>query len=197
MSPNTSKSVLEIYPQESGRAPASRGSCPWRRRAYGIVGGAVGGGIVRGGGVVGGLVVGGVVGGGVVGGADVGTVVPSPIDVVGPGVVGSGSGAVVPTVAVDRGAVVATVGGRVLVGVATGADPAAVVGVVSTVGSTVDDVELDEDDVEVEATSGGEVRTGGRRVVTGDWVATWRVGELSGPVATSNSRATMATDART
>ena len=146
--------------------------------------------------VVDGVVVGGVV----VGGADVGTVVPSPNDVVGPGIVVTGSvgGSVVPTGPEDRGAVVATVGVRVLVGVATGADPAVVVGVVSVVGSTVDEVEDDEvEDDEVGATSGGDATTGARNVVTGDRVATWRFGELSVPVATSNSRAARATDAST
>jgi hypothetical protein len=83
-------------------------------------------------------------------------------------------------------------------GVATAADPAVVGDGAPAAGSTVDDVELDEVDEEddVEATGGGDVSTGGRNVVTGDWVATCCLVELSVPVATSNSRATRATEAR-
>ena len=110
-------------------------------------------------------------------------VVGSKIDVVGGGnvvVVGSGT-AVVPgagglgaVVAGDLGAVVAT--------------PGRVVGLVPSVsvvdGSTVV-VEVVEEEVDVVV---GTVVVVGRAVVLGDWRATGCRGELSEPVATSNSR---------
>ena len=85
-----------------------------------------------------------------------------------------------------------TTGGRVVAVVPDGSvvtdGPAAPAVVV--VDSTVDDVDVDEDGVVVEASV--EV---GRKLVVGDWVATcWR-DELSGPVATSTRRAARAMDA--
>ncbi len=91
------------------------------------------------------------------------------------------------TVPVLRGAVVPT-GGRVVTVVPPGPG-ALVVDVVSTEV----DVELDE---ELEVVDAPSVDGGRAVVVVGDWVATCCFGELSAPVATSNTRALRATVAR-
>ena len=118
------------------------------------------------------------VGGSVVGGSVVGGEV----------VAGGGAGAVVAGAAVPvlRGAVVTT-GGWVITAPKL---PAAVV----EVASTVDDVEdVEAFDVVVAASVLVVVA---RAVVDGAWLATFCLGDVSPPVATSNNRATRAIDAR-
>lgn len=93
------------------------------------------------------------------------------------------TGTVVTTVPVDVGEVVAT-GARVVVVVPDGAGATVV-----EVGSTEVEVEVAE---ELDVVAAGLVVVG-RAVVTGDWVATCCLGEVSRPTATSKSRATRAT----
>jgi hypothetical protein len=138
--------------------------------------------------VVGGIVGGRVVGGDVddVGGASVvvvvggGSVVPVVV-ATGGGVV---AGALVPTL---RGAVVTTPAW-----VFTGPPD----GIVATVvlEFTVDEVEVGALDVVVDPEV---VEVGRAVVVVGDWVATCSLGDVSSPVATSNSMAPSARAART
>ena len=118
------------------------------------------------------------VGGSVVGGSVVGGVV-----VAGGGAGAVGEGAAVPML---RGAVVTT-GGWVITAPKL---PAVVV----DVGSTVDDVEdVEAFDVVVAASVLVVVA---RAVVEGAWLASCCLGDVSPPVATSNSRAARAIDAR-
>jgi hypothetical protein len=94
---------------------------------------------------------------------------------------------------VERGAVVLTTGARVVAVVPAGSVPDA--GSVAGGASTLLDVELDDDGGRV----GGMMTRAvvdGAMVLVADWVATCCLGELSLPVATSNSRATSASEAR-
>lgn len=108
-------------------------------------------------------------------------------------VVVSGAGGTVVPEPVERGAVVFTTGAREVVAVVS-AEPDG--RVVTDVSGTVDELDDGADD-EVGARVVGVVVVGRMVVVVGAWVATCCLGELSVPVATSNSRATRAIDART
>jgi hypothetical protein len=101
---------------------------------------------------------------------------------------------VTPVFPPDRGgAVVFTTGARVVPVVPGGWVPDS--GSVTGAASTLLDVELDDDGGSV----GGMVTrvvVDGATVLVADWVATCCLGELSLPVATSNSSATSASEAR-